>query len=89
MPRKVPVAGLIGRYFAVLDEKNALISTGTVKAQITEHIWLVQYCEPLVFELDILGLIELTVMQGWLFFEDREHLLFWLEYQYRAPKTEK
>ena len=98
-PKSNPWAsGLVGRCFVHFDEHKAGLvqHQGIVRAKITETVYLVQYFDWIVGEPSTLQLLPLDQMTGdanrhrgagdFEFFEDDEHLRFWMEHRYNKPE---
>ena len=84
-PRRDPLVGL---YLVVLLEDGAIQSVQRVRARVTAELLLVDELN-LFLEAEYLRLIQLSATQNWLFFEDRDHFVFWREYRYQAPCPRK
>jgi hypothetical protein len=81
--------GLVGRCFVTFNENNEVSQQGIVRGKISDAAYLVQYFEWIMGEPSIMQIVELATMMSepgksrdpgkWIFFEDTDHMNFWIE----------
>jgi hypothetical protein len=92
-------SGLVGRCFVRFELDRTVAVQGIVRAKITDTVYLVQYFDWIMGEPSTLELVPLDSITGdgsnsqqagrYEFFEDSEHLRFWLEHEYQAPRKDR
>jgi hypothetical protein len=94
-PKDSQVFGLVDRCFVFFDRDGHVGRQGVVRAKVTETVYLIQYFDWIMGEPSTLELVSLDRMVGdgknlrsagsYEFFENDEHLRFWMEHRYHNP----
>jgi hypothetical protein len=79
---------LVGLYLVVVQEDGAIQSVLKVRARVTAELLLVDELD-LWLQSEFLRIIQISAMENWLLFEDRDHFVFWRDYRYQAPCPKK
>jgi hypothetical protein len=92
--------GLIGKCFITRNANGQVVNQGIVRAEVGDGSFLVQTFDWFMGEPCTMHIVQLGDMLSgfgepgglwgsWTFFEDCEHLKFWMEHRYRDPDPPK